>query len=194
VGNDGEASRRAAKALKTERSSNSGPGRELRVTVGVEDLSQRIAATQLAATQRMARSPSGTFVRGNQQPPPPRPSHPCRAHIACGPYIGRAGSSPDVRLVGVAGLDGPPERGGSTLIVSVGDRLLALCPSLAEKALQQQQQQHAQPREAAGASHVPVLSLLSVLLSCLVSPFLDGAALSKLCCICGGGGCRGAPT
>lgn len=120
VGNDGEASRRAAKALKTERSSNSGPGRELRVTVGVEDLSQRIAATQLAATQRMARSPSG--------------------------------SSPDVRLVGVAGLDGPPERGGSTLIVSVGDRLLALCPSLAEKALQQQ---HAQPREAAGVSHVP---------------------------------------
>jgi hypothetical protein len=119
----------------------------------------------------------------------PRPAPLTRvAHTSrVGPYIGCAGSSPDVRLVGVAGLDGPPERGGSTLIVSVGDRLLALCPSLAEKALQQhQQQQHAQPREAAGASHVPVLSLLSVLLSCLVSPFLDGAALSKLCCICGG--------
>jgi hypothetical protein len=56
--------------------------------------------------------------------------------------------------------------------VSVGDRLLALCPSLAEKALQQ-----AQPREAAGASHVPVLSLSLFLLffcrfSCLVAAIL----------------------
>lgn len=174
MGNDGELSRRAAKALKTERSSNSGPGRELRVTVDVEDLSQRIAATQLAATQRMARSPSGTFIRGTSSHPPPRPFSPtCRAHIACGvPYVGRAGSSPDVRLVGIAGLDSPPGRRGSTLIVSVGDRLLALCPSLAEKALQQ-----AQAREAAGAaSHVPVLSLLlffSVLdFSCLVAAIL----------------------